>query len=107
MCGGGCYRRGDEEQIYISNFDRFYDHGAILYFTSKLTLVSWIKQRLNSSIMSNYVEDVYVDQSGFYDVVFQLSEHHMVLMAMVPEFSNRRLVHAMDWVPVVDYINIY
>ena len=53
--------------------------------------------------MPNCVEDVYVGPRGFYDVVFRLSKHRMALMAKVPIFFYRRLVHVMEWVPVVDY----
>ena len=40
-----------ETNSMLATFDRFYDRGVILYFTSKLPLVSWIKQWLNSFIM--------------------------------------------------------
>ena len=92
-----------ETNSMLATFDRFYDRGVILYFTSKLPLVSWIKQWLNSFIMPNCVEDVYVGPRGFYDVVFRSSEHRTTLMAKVPIFFDRRLVHVMEWVPVVDY----
>ena len=75
----------------------------LLYFTSKLPLVSWIKQWLNSFIVPNCVEDVYVGPRDFYDVAFRLSKHHMTLMEKVPVFFYRRLVHVMKWVPLVDY----
>ena len=53
--------------------------------------------------MPNCVEDVYVGPRGFYDVVFRSSEHHTTLMAKVPIFFDRRLVHVMEWVLTVDY----
>ena len=92
-----------ETKSMLATFDKFYDRGVILYFTSKLPLVSWIKQWLNSFIMPNCVEDVYVGPRGFYDVVFRSSEHRTTLMAKVPIFFDRRLVHVMEWVPAVDY----
>ena len=52
--------------------------------------------------MPNCVE-VYVGPRGFYDVVFGSSKYRTTVMAKVPIFFDRRLVHVMEWVPVVDY----
>ena len=61
-----------ETKSMLVAFDRFYDCGVILYFISKLPLVSWIKQWLNSFIMYNCGDDVYLGPRGFYDVVFAI-----------------------------------
>ena len=58
-----------ETNSMLATFDRFCDRGVILYFTRKLPLVLWIKQWLNSFIMPNCVEDMYVVPRGFYNVV--------------------------------------
>ena len=92
-----------ETNSMLATFDRFCDRGVILYFTRKLPLVSWIKQWLNSFIMPNCVEDMYVVPRGFYNVVFRSSEHCTALMAKVPIFFDRRFVNVMQWVPVLDY----
>ena len=73
-----------ETKSMLATFDRFYDHDIILYFTNKLPLVSWIKQRLNSFIMPNCVEGVYVGPKGFYALVFRSLKHCFALMAKVP-----------------------
>ena len=70
----------------LTTFDKFYDRGVILYFTIKLPLVSWIKLWLNSFVMHNCVEDVYVGRIGFYDVVFLSSEYCTAFKAKVPIF---------------------
>ena len=36
-----------ETKSMLATFDKFYDRGVILYFTSKLPLVLWIKQWFN------------------------------------------------------------
>ena len=40
---------------------------------------------------------------GFYDVVFWSPEHRVALLAKVPVFLEKKLVHIMEWSPIVDY----
>ncbi len=87
----------------LQSFDVFYDRAVILFFTGKLPLVSWIKQWLNTMLVPNCVEQVHVGPRGFFDVVFRSSEHRTALLAKVPLFFDRRLVHVMQWAPMVDY----
>ena len=47
--------------------------------------------------------NLYVGLRGFYDVVFRSPEHRSALLAKVPVFFDKRLVHVMQWSPVVDY----
>ena len=49
----------------------------------------------------NYVENIYAGPRGFYDVVFHLPKHRSALLG--PLFLDKRLVHVMQWSPVVDY----
>ena len=46
---------------------------------------------------------IYAGPRGFYDVVFRSPEHRSALLANVPVFFDMRLVHVMQWSPVVDY----
>ena len=55
-----------ETKSMLATFDKFYDRGVILYFTSKLPLVSWIKQWLNS-FMRMYMWVQEVSMMWFFD----------------------------------------
>ena len=92
-----------DAKAVLQSFDVFYDRAVILFFTGKLPYISWIKQWLNTIVSPNCVENIYAGPRGFYDVVFRSPEHRSALLAKVPVFFDKRLVHVMQWSPVVDY----
>ena len=92
-----------DAKAVLQSFDVFYDRAVILFFTGKLPYFSWIKQWLNTIVSPNCVENIYAGPRGFYDVVFRSPEHRSALLAKVPVFFDKRLVHVMQWSPVVDY----
>ena len=92
-----------DAKVVLQSFDVFYDRAVILFFTGKLPYINWIKQWLNTIVSPNCVENIYAGPRGFYDVVFRSPEHRSALLAKVPVFFDKRLVHVMQWSPVVDY----
>ena len=95
-----------DAKAVLQSFDVFYDRAVILFFTGKLPYHNWIKQWLNTIVSSNCIENIYAGPRGFYDVVFRSSEHRSALLAKVLVFFDKRLVHVMQWSPVVDYFMI-
>ena len=92
-----------DAKAVLQSFDVFYDRAVILFFTGKLPYINWIKQWLSTIMSPNCVENIYAGPCGFYDVVFRSPEHRSALLAKVPVFFYKRLVHVMQWSPVVDY----
>ena len=92
-----------DAKAVLQSFDVFYDRAVILFFTGKLPYINWIKQWLNTIVSPNCVENIYAGPRGFYDVVFRSPEQRSALLAKVPVFFDKRLVHVMQWSPVVDY----
>ena len=54
-------------------------------------------------IEHNCAGKIYARPRGFYDVVFCSPEHRSALLAKVSVFFDKRLVHVVQWLPVVDY----
>ena len=91
---------------YLSSFSAFYDRGVILFFTGKIPALHWVKQWLRGVLHADCVEDVYVGPRGFYEVVLNSSENKETLLARLPIFYGRSLVHVVPWRPLTEYLDI-